>query len=160
MVPPAGPLAAVEVRGDLEDWLAAGPALEAETRFREALAASRDRDGVTGGAALGPHRSDLAVTHAGGLPAAQCSTGEQKALLLVLIEADVRLVTAATGRAPLVLLDEVAAHLDAERRAALLDAVLALGTQVWATGTDRAAFRDLDGRAGFYSVAAGRIVSA
>ena len=152
--PAAG--ASLVVRGDVEAWLASGPALEAEDRFRAALERSRDRDGVVGGAATGVHRSDLEVTHPNGMPAGQCSTGEQKTLLFAIIEADVRLVAAA-GRAPLLLLDEVSAHLDEERRAALFDAVLSLGSQVWASGTDASLFAGLAGRAQFHEVRDGRV---
>ncbi|MDA0653770.1 MAG: DNA replication/repair protein RecF [Proteobacteria bacterium] len=153
--PAAG--AKVVVRGDVEAWLESGPALEAEDRFRAALERGRDRDGIVGGASTGVHRSDLDVTHPNGMPAAQCSTGEQKTLLFAIIEADVRLVAAA-GKAPLLLLDEVSAHLDEERRAALFDAVLTLGSQVWATGTDASLFAGLAGRAQFHEVREGRVI--
>ncbi len=146
------------VDGMVEALVASQPALAAETKFREALAASRAHDAITGGAASGPHRSDLAVTHASGLPAAQCSTGEQKALLLAIVRADVRLLAAAEGRPPLLLLDEVAAHLDDRRRAELFDATLSCGAQVWTTGTDRSLFRALEGRAQFLQAARGQLV--
>jgi DNA replication and repair protein RecF len=149
--------AAVAVRGDVEQWLEAGPALEAETRFREALFRGRERDSAAGGASSGPHRSDLEVAHASGMPAAQCSTGEQKTLLFAIVEADARLVASA-GRAPLLLLDEVSAHLDEERRAALFDAVLGIGSQVWATGTDPSLFEGLEGRAQFFAARDGHVV--
>jgi DNA replication and repair protein RecF len=148
------------VTGSVEDSLAELPALAAETRFREALAASRDHDAITGGASVGPHRSDLCLWHGSGLPAAQCSTGEQKALLLAIVRADVRLLAAAQGRPPLLLLDEVAAHLDERRRRELFDAALGCGAQVWATGTDRSLFRALEGRAQFFAAANGALVPA
>lgn len=148
---------ALSIRGDIEEWLDAVPALEAETRFRKALAQDRERDALVGGAGTGPHRSDLDVRHANGLPARQCSTGEQKGLLFAMVEADARLLAAETGRAPLLLLDEVAAHLDASRRTALFEGALALGAQVWATGTDAALFESLRGRAQFLSVAGGAV---
>ena len=147
----------VAVHGDLETWLEAGPALVAETNFREALAQDRARDSSAGGAGTGPHRSDLAVRHANGLNAGHCSTGEQKSLLFAIVEADARLLAASTGRPPLLLLDEVSAHLDERRRDALFDAALTIGAQVWATGTDRAAFAALEGRAQFFAVADGQI---
>ena len=78
-----------------------------------------------------------------GVPAAQCSTGEQKALLLSIILANARLVALARNQAPLLLLDEVASHLDIERRAALFDEIRALGAQAWLTGTDAAVFAPL-----------------
>ena len=145
------------VRGNIEDRLAAGPALDAETEFRAALAQDRRRDATTGGAGTGPHRSDLDVRYTNGLAAGQCSTGEQKALLFAMVEADARLLAAETGRAPLLLLDEVAAHLDATRRAALFNGILGLGTQIWVTGTDAGAFDSLRGRAQFLSVAGGTV---
>lgn len=148
------------VTGSVEDSLGQHPALAAETRFRDALAASRAHDAITGGASVGPHRSDLVLWHASGLPAAQCSTGEQKALLLAIVRADVRLLAAAQGRPPLLLLDEVAAHLDERRRRELFDAALGCGAQVWATGTDRSLFRALEGRAQFFAAANGALVPA
>jgi len=143
------------VSGSVEESLAANPALAAEAQFRDALAASCEQDAITGGAAVGPHRSDLAVWHASGLPAAQCSTGEQKALLLAIVRADVRLLAAAQGRPPILLLDEVAAHLDEGRRRELFEAAIGCGAQVWATGTDRSLFRALEGRAQFFAAAGG-----
>ena len=146
--------------GSVERSLVDFPALAAEARFRDALAASREHDAQTGGAASGPHRSDLWVTHGSGLGAALCSTGEQKALLLALVRADVRLLTEAHGRPPLLLLDEVAAHLDDRRRRELFEAALACGCQVWATGTDRSLFRALEGRAQFFTATRGQLIAA
>ncbi|HLI21384.1 MAG TPA: DNA replication and repair protein RecF, partial [Stellaceae bacterium] len=87
----------------------------------------------------------------------QCSTGEQKALLLSILLAQARLIAAARGAAPLMLLDEVAAHLDAERRTALFDELLNLKTQAWLTGTDSTLFAALRGRAQFFAVADARL---
>lgn len=157
---PAGPFpgAEVTVTGKVEEWLDEGPALAAEERLRAALRDSRAQDAAGGGAAVGPHRSDLAVRHlAHGMPAALCSTGEQKALLIAIVLANARLQTAERGRVPLLLLDEVAAHLDADRREALFEEVLALGAQAWFTGTDRAVFDSLAGRAQYVAVRAGRL---
>lgn len=113
---------------------------EAE-RLSRALAAARPRDAAAGRALEGPHRSDLAALYAAkGMPAAACSTGEQKALLLSLVLANVRALAGATGAAPVVLLDEVAAHLDEARRAALFEEMAALGAQAWMTGTDAGLF--------------------
>lgn len=112
--------------------------------FASRLAASRSADAAAGRALIGPHRSDLLVTHAAkGEPAARGSTGEQKALLISLVLAHAELVAARTGTAPLLLLDEVAAHLDARRRAALFERLAATGGQVWMTGTDAALFADV-----------------
>ncbi len=154
----AFPRAGLGLAGDLEAWLAEGPALEAEDRFKAALAASRRQDADNGGAALGPHRSDLAVRHlARRMPAAQCSTGEQKALLISIILAHARLVSLERGQAPLLLLDEIVAHLDAQRRAALFEALLSLGAQAWMTGTDRSLFEDIGGAALFVTVRDSRL---
>ncbi|PJF09881.1 DNA replication/repair protein RecF [Pseudorhodobacter sp. MZDSW-24AT] len=112
-----------------------------------ALAAGRARDMAAGRSLQGPHRVDLAAVYtAKGVSAAQCSTGEQKALLISLILANARALAADLGRAPVVLLDEVAAHLDAARRAALYDEICALGAQAIMTGTEPALFEGLDQR--------------
>lgn len=101
------------------------------------LARGRARDAAAGRALEGPHRSDLIVTHAGkAMPAAQCSTGEQKALLIAIVLAHAALVAARHGRPPILLLDEIAAHLDESRRAALFAALAGMGVQAWLTGTD------------------------
>lgn len=107
------------------------------------LAAGRARDRAAGRALDGPHRQDLGVTHLGKNQAAElCSTGEQKALLIGLILAHAALVAERVGQAPILLLDEVAAHLDPRRRAALLERLAASGGQVWMTGTEAALFAD------------------
>jgi DNA replication and repair protein RecF len=120
-----------------------------EGRLARALAASRDRDAAAGRALSGPHRTDLEVIHAEkDRPAAECSTGEQKALILNLVLAQAaRLSRAESDPNPILLLDEVAAHLDAHRRAALFDEITALGLQAFLTGTDRALFEELQDRA-------------
>ena len=154
----AFPRAGLGLAGDVESWLAEGPALEAEDRFKAALAASRRQDADNGGAALGPHRSDLAVRHlARRMPAAQCSTGEQKALLISIVLAHARLVGLERGQAPLLLLDEIVAHLDAQRRAALFEALLSLGAQAWMTGTDSSLFEDIGTAALFVTVRDARL---
>ncbi len=120
----------------------------------EAWAVGRARDMAAGRTLVGPHRADLAAVYAEkGVPAAQCSTGEQKALLLSLVLANARALAEDFGAPPLLLLDEVAAHLDAGRRAALFDEVCALGAQAWLTGTGRELFEGLEGRAQFLAVA-------
>lgn len=121
-----------------------------------ALAAGRRRDAAAGRTLTGPHRADLAVTHVvKRQPAALCSTGEQKALLLGLVLAHADLVAARTGRAPVLLLDEVAAHLDPVRRAALFERLAGRG-QVWLTGTERAPFAAI-GSASWHHLAHGAI---
>jgi DNA replication and repair protein RecF len=116
--------------------------------LRQALAESRFRDLVAGRTLIGPHRADLyGVYAAKGVPAADCSTGEQKALLVSLILANARALARDFGAPPLLLLDEVAAHLDATRRAALYDEICALGAQAWMTGTGPELFSELGDRA-------------
>lgn len=143
----------LRVEGVLEDWLSGGPALLAEDRLREALSSSRAQDAETGRVSVGPHRSDLVAIHAAKAQAAAlCSTGEQKALLLSIILAYARLKILDSGVPPILLLDEVIAHLDAVRRAALFESLLALGAQAWLTGTDEALFEPLGGAAQFFRV--------
>jgi DNA replication and repair protein RecF len=113
---------------------------------------------VSGGAGVGPHRTDLAVTHAGkGVAAESASTGEQKALLISIVLAHARLQRELRGEPPILLLDEVAAHLDAFRREALFAALAALEGQFWLTGTEPALFAPLRGEARFLSVADGTL---
>ncbi|PTT80837.1 DNA replication/repair protein RecF [Pseudomonas sp. HMWF010] len=122
---------------------------EIELRLAQALAAARGRDGAAGRALTGPHRGDLAILHVEkDRPAAECSTGEQKALILNLVLAQAaRLSRAESAPNPIVLLDEVAAHLDLKRRAALADEITALKLQAFLTGTDESLFDHLKGRA-------------
>ena len=148
------PGATVAVSGDLETWLDTGSAVAVEDRFREALVQNRPADAVTGGAAVGVHRSDLLVRHVEkDMPADQCSTGEQKALLMALVLSHARLLTAERGVTPLLLLDEVAAHLDEDRREALFSALLEMGAQAWMTGTDARVFAPMQGKAQIFNVA-------
>ena len=114
----------------------------------EAFAEGRQADMRAGRTLVGPHRIDLQGVYAAkGIPAGLCSTGEQKALLISLILANSRAIAEDRGAAPIVLLDEVAAHLDAGRRAALYDEVGALGAQAWMTGTGPELFEELGDRA-------------
>jgi DNA replication and repair protein RecF len=155
------PRAALAMAGEIDGWLATMPALDAEDRLRGELAAGRLRDAEVGTTSSGPHRSDLAVRHLDlDLPAAEGSTGQQKAVLVSIALAHARLVALSRGCAPLLLLDEIAAHLDAERRAALFDEVVALGVQSWMTGTDAGLFAPLGGRAQILRVADGSIAAA
>jgi DNA replication and repair protein RecF len=148
------PGVALAVSGTIEDWLAAEPALTAEERLKDALKANRTTDAQSGTTAVGPHRSDLEARHlAKDMPAQRCSTGEQKAMLIAIVLAEARLQAAERGVAPLLLLDEVAAHLDEGRRQALFDEVCGLPGQTWMSGTDAALFAVLDGRAQRYAVA-------
>ncbi len=135
-------------RADL--WLT-GPEGEAEAEAEDlatALAESRRRDLAAGRTLVGPHRTDLGAAFAAkGLPADQCSTGEQKALLISLILADARALAADLGQAPVLLFDEVAAHLDPDRRAALHEELCGLGAQAILTGTEPGLFDTISGRA-------------
>jgi DNA replication and repair protein RecF len=147
------PRAELTLEGQVEGWLEESPALEVEERFAAALSGTRQQDAETGITAIGPHRGDLVVhERASGRLASDCSTGQQKALLVSLILAEARLRAAAGERQPILLLDEVAAHLDATRRAALFEALCALGAQAWLTGTDAATFAPLGERAQFFTV--------
>jgi DNA replication and repair protein RecF len=155
------PRAALAMAGEIDGWIASMAALDAEDRLRAELAAGRLRDAEAGTTSCGPHRSDLAVRHLDlDLPAAEGSTGQQKAVLVSIALAHARLVALSRGRAPLLLLDEIAAHLDAERRAALFDEVVALSVQCWMTGTDAELFAPLAGRAQVLRVADGSIAAA
>jgi DNA replication and repair protein RecF len=126
---------------------------EHEAGLIAALEGGRRRDMAAGRSLTGPHRADLAASYAAkGQPAAQCSTGEQKALLISLVLANARALAADHGAAPVLLLDEVAAHLDAGRRAALFAEVTALGAQAFLTGTGAELFDGLAGRAQAFEV--------
>jgi len=147
------PGASLSVTGTLEDWLDCAPALEAEDRMKKTLEDNRQGDRDNGSAQIGPHRSDIEVCHLStGQIAKLCSTGEQKALLISLILANARLGAAQKGSLPLLLLDEVAAHLDEARREALFEEILKLGIQAWMTGTDMGLFCPIKNEAQFFSV--------
>lgn len=144
------PQARLSLSGEWEQMAAQGAEIaEIEAKLAAALAAARPRDAAAGRALTGPHRGDLAVVHAEkDRPAAECSTGEQKALILNLVLAQAaRLSRAESAPNPILLLDEVAAHLDLHRRAALADEIAALGLQAFLTGTDESLFDHLKGRA-------------
>jgi DNA replication and repair protein RecF len=144
------PRARLALTGEWERLALEGAeASEIEARLAAALAAARPRDGAAGRALTGPHRGDLAIHHVDkDRPAAECSTGEQKALILNLVLAQAaRLSRANDAPNPILLLDEVAAHLDLKRRAALADEITALGLQAFLTGTDESLFDHLKGRA-------------
>ncbi len=158
----AGPLpqADIAVLGLVENWLEDQPAVAVEDRYRALLASQRPVDAAAGMALEGPHRADLIVRHTEKNQAAGlCSTGEQKALLIAIVLANARLTALRRGSAPILLLDEVAAHLDRTRRDALFEELFALGGQVWFTGTDSDLFRPLEGRAEFFAVRDGTVVA-
>jgi DNA replication and repair protein RecF len=147
------PAARLGMAGELDLWLANQPALAVEDRLRDALRAGRGHDAQAGGAIAGPHRADLAVRFAPkDRAASECSTGEQKVLLLSIVIAVARELIRERGEPPVLLLDEVVAHLDGARRAALFDELAALGVQAWLTGTDDELFAGLRGRAQFFRV--------
>jgi DNA replication and repair protein RecF len=152
------PWADIALEGELEQMLALEPALKVEEHYRGVLAASRRRDASAGRTLNGPQTSDLAVRHGPkNEPARACSTGEQKALLTGLVLAHARLVAAMSGMAPLLLLDEIAAHFDVKRREALFDELARLRGQVWMTGADPSAFASLEGRADMLHVTPGKV---
>ena len=156
----AFPRIALGVDGLVERWLGSRPALAAEERFREHLAETRLAE-AEGGTVDGPQRSDLIVTDAGrGMAAEQCSTGEQKAMLIALVTAHARLVANQRRSAPVLLLDEIAAHLDESRRRALFEIILDVGAQAWLTGTDASVFSPLAQHAQFFTVRPGAVQGA
>jgi DNA replication and repair protein RecF len=158
---PEFPQAETELQGWMERLLPDHSAVEIEDRYRTLLKENRARDAAAGRTLDGPHLSDLSVRHASkNIPAADASTGEQKALLIRLVLAHAGLIKQMTGFAPLLLLDEVVAHLDPTRRAALYDALSSLGAQVWMTGADPAAFGEIVGRAQAFVVRNGTVEPA
>ncbi|MCA0016013.1 DNA replication/repair protein RecF [Mesorhizobium sp. B292B1B] len=159
-LPDSGPFpqADIGLSGDLEAEIATTPAVDVEERFRRTLAGGRDRDRAAGRTLEGPHRSDLVVRHRPkAMPAELCSTGEQKALLVGIILSHARLTGEMSGLTPILLLDEIAAHLDSGRRAALFSILEELNCQTFMTGTDAALFSSLAGRAQFLTVDHGTV---
>ncbi len=157
----AFPWARIALEGDVEALAAGGPSLAAEDRYRAILRDNRGRDAAAGRTLVGPHVGDLAVWHGPkDAPAASASTGEQKALLVGLVLAHARLVADMSGIVPIALLDEIAAHFDPRRRAALFDALERLGGQVFMSGADPAVFAELEDRARMFEVSAETGVTA
>ncbi|WP_378945051.1 DNA replication/repair protein RecF [Mesorhizobium sp. ANAO-SY3R2] len=159
-LPETGPFpqAELSLAGTLEQSIGDMPAVELEERFRQALAEGRDRDRAAGRTLEGPHRSDLLVRHKPkSMPADLCSTGEQKALLIGIVISHARLTGEMAGAAPILLLDEIAAHLDAGRRAALFAILEELNCQAFMTGTEASLFSSLEGRAQFLTVDHGSV---
>jgi DNA replication and repair protein RecF len=155
------PWAGIALDGWIENALMEQPATEVEDRYRAVLRENRARDAAAGRTTDGTHLTDLEVLYGPkGIAAAQASTGEQKALLIGLVLAHAGLVAEMTRLAPLLLLDEVIAHLDPGRRAALYDALAMLDTQVWMTGADPAPFADVTTRAQVFTVSPGRVAPA
>ncbi len=155
------PKSTIALTGTYEEGALKQPAVDLEEAFRARLAEGRPADRAAGRTLDGPHRCDLEVRHRPkDMPAALCSTGEQKALLVGLVLAHARLTGDMAGMAPILLLDEIAAHLDAGRRAALFAILDDLNCQAFMTGTDAALFSSLQGRAQFFSVAHGTVSPA
>jgi DNA replication and repair protein RecF len=155
------PVAKLTLAGDFEARYLGGPASQGEDAYRDALGEARRRDRAAGRTLEGPHRSDLEVVFAQkAMPAAQSSTGEQKALLIGLILAHAGLVAQISAMTPILLLDEIAAHLDANRRAALFARLAQLGCQAVMTGTDAALFANIGADAQHFHVQSGEISPA
>jgi DNA replication and repair protein RecF len=152
------PSAQIMLDGWMENALMSETATAVEDRYRAILRENRARDAIAGRTLDGPHLTDLQVIYAPkGMPARDASTGEQKALLIGLVLAHAGLVSEMTGITPLLLLDEVVAHLDPYRRAALFDELSKLGAQVWMTGADPAAFADIGLSGEIFGVDSGQI---
>ena len=153
------PWAGLTLDGRLETGLATSPAVEVEDQYIHRLAEMRERDAGAARTLDGPHRSDLLVRHGPkDMAAARCSTGEQKALMVGIVLAHAELMAQRRGGAvPILLFDEIAAHLDQHRRAALFDEICRLGAQCWMTGTDDQAFSALAGRALFLHVGEAKV---
>jgi DNA replication and repair protein RecF len=151
------PAAGLSLDGWMEEAVRGAPAIEVEDKYRVALRDSRERDRAAGRTLDGPHRSDLILIHrTKNIPAAQASTGERKALLVGIVVSHARLVAAMHGFAPVMLLDDVAAFLDAARRDALFDLLARFGAQVFMTGVDELSFRALGKSAERFSVMPGK----
>ncbi len=141
----------IQLQGEVADWFETMPALAVEDRIQAALAAQRGQDKVRGQTKTGPHRDDLAVTQTlKQQPAANCSTGEQKLILIALLLAQARVLAYVQGRVPILLLDDVMAHLDGSYRHLLCLELKALNSQVWMSGTEREAFSDWQGDALYF----------
>jgi DNA replication and repair protein RecF len=151
------PWAAIGLDGPIENAVGARPATELEDRYRAVLREARARDAAAGRTLDGPHLTDLLVVHGPkGIAAAAASTGEQKALLVGLVLAHAGLVAEMTGIAPILLLDEIAAHLDPARRSALYARLARLRAQVWMSGADPAVFAEVARDAAWFEISPGR----
>ncbi len=153
------PWSTLTLEGDLEHDLRIMPSTEAEDHYLRVLRDNRERDRAARRTLIGPHRSDFLATHGPrNMPAGFCSTGEQKALLVGLILAHAELLRDLHGTAPLILLDEISAHLDEPRRKALFEEIISLSSQAFMTGTDHHIFSSFGSNAQFYSLQEGAIV--
>ncbi|KFB11322.1 DNA replication/repair protein RecF [Nitratireductor basaltis] len=154
----AFPKALLALEGPVDAQIGERPAVDVEEDFRARLAEGRWRDRAAGRTLEGPHRTELLVRHEPkDMPAERCSTGEQKALLLGLVLAHARLIAEMSGTAPILLLDEISAHFDADRRAALFAILDEINCQAFMTGTEESLFDSLAGKAMFLKVAGGSV---
>jgi DNA replication and repair protein RecF len=154
----AFPAAEIALDGWMERLVPLAPAVEVEDRYRAVLRDNRGRDAAAGRTLDGPHLADLSVRHAGkDIAAGAASTGEQKALLIGLVLAHAGLLAQMSGFSPVLLLDEVVAHLDPSRRAALYAELERLGAQAWMTGADAATFADVAATAEMFEVSPGQV---
>jgi DNA replication and repair protein RecF len=152
------PAVEIALDGWMEKLLPCSPARDIEERYRIVLRDNRARDAAAGRTLDGPHLTDLAVVYAEKrIAAAKASTGEQKALLIGLVLAHARLIAAMTASTPVILLDEVVAHLDPARRAALHEELAQIGAQVFMTGADPALFAEVEPGATILDVGSGRV---
>ena len=149
----------IKMVGQIEEWLFEEPALAVEDRFQAALRDTRMIDTNSGFTSIGPHRSDFIVHHGEtGMAAAICSTGEQKSLLVGIILAVARLQTEQRGFTPLLLLDEIAAHLDESRRVSLFQLITKMGAQAWITSTERELFNLFSEQAQHFFIENGKVI--
>ena len=152
------PLPDLGLQGTTEDMVASLPALEAEDQFASDMRHNRSIDTARGRTHKGPHKTDLMARHPGkDMAAEKCSTGEQKGMLVGILLAAARLQQTLKGKPPVLLLDELAAHLDETRRHALFEEIESIGAQTWVTGTDEKLFQPLKKKAAFFHVADGKI---
>jgi len=153
------PISELALGGLVEEGLQRGSALSVEEEYRAHLKKSRAEDGINGGASAGIHRTDFCITYREkNMPAHECSTGEQKALLIGIVLAHADLINAEKGSPPILLLDEVAAHLDPSRRRSLYDLLSHIGGQVWMTGTEAEIFRGVPEKLSFFTVDSGHFL--
>ena len=155
------PKAHLSIIGIVENKLALGAAaVQAEEEFRAVLRGNRGQDAASGRTLTGTHRSEMNVIHViKQMPAASCSTGEQKALLLSIVLAQARAGAQWHGVVPVLLLDEVVAHLDSRRRLELFEEICQIGAQTWMTGTDASLFAGLEGKAQYFQVENGHVIA-
>ncbi len=149
----AFPRVKVILEGTLEEWASHLPALQVEEKFQEHLRLQRPKDAITGGSSLGVHHTYVRLYHVDQDKSIEiCSTGEQKALILSLMLANCRLQTHLGERTPILLLDEIVAHLDEERRLSLFEEIRLLGVQAWLTGTDESTFKPFKNYAQYFEI--------